>query len=112
MVFQFFQKLGKSFMLPIAVLPAAGIILAIGREDVFNIPFIHAAGNAIFANLALIFAMGVAIGISKDGNGLDGVIWSDLLFYFVSWYHVDQFDQQYGGIGWYFVRTFGRLRLQ
>lgn len=47
MVFQFFQKLGKSFMLPIAVLPAAGIILAIGREDVFNIPFIHAAGNAI-----------------------------------------------------------------
>ncbi|MDI6562971.1 PTS transporter subunit EIIC, partial [Bacillus altitudinis] len=62
MVIQFFQKLGKSFMLPIAVLPASGIILAIGREDVFNIQFILAAGYAIFANLALIFAMGVAIG--------------------------------------------------
>ncbi|MEC3737213.1 N-acetylglucosamine-specific PTS transporter subunit IIBC [Bacillus safensis] len=81
MVFQFFQKLGKSFMLPIAVLPAAGIILAIGREDVFNIPFIHAAGNAIFANLALIFAMGVAIGISKDGNGAAAL--SGAISYFI-----------------------------
>lgn len=34
----FLQKLGKSFMLPIAVLPAVGIILALGREDVFNMP--------------------------------------------------------------------------
>lgn len=41
---QFLQKLGKSFMLPIAVLPAVGIILAIGREDLLNIPFIYAAG--------------------------------------------------------------------
>ncbi|KIL18007.1 N-acetylglucosamine-specific PTS transporter subunit IIBC [Bacillus safensis] len=81
MVFQFFQKLGKSFMLPIAVLPAAGIILAIGREDIFNIPFIHAAGNAIFANLALIFAMGVAIGISKDGNGAAAL--SGAISYFI-----------------------------
>ncbi|OLP64270.1 PTS system glucose-specific EIICB component [Bacillus pumilus] len=81
MVFQFFQKLGKSFMLPIAVLPAAGIILAIGREDVFNIPFIHAAGNAIFANLALIFAMGVAIGMSKDGNGAAAL--SGAISYFI-----------------------------
>lgn len=68
-------------MLPIAVLPAAGIILAIGREDVFNIPFIHAAGNAIFANLALIFAMGVAIGISKDGNGAAAL--SGAISYFI-----------------------------
>lgn len=81
MVFQFFQKLGKSFMLPIAVLPAAGIILAIGREDVFNIPFIYEAGNAIFANLALIFAMGVAIGISKDGNGAAAL--SGAISYFI-----------------------------
>ncbi|MFS0655858.1 N-acetylglucosamine-specific PTS transporter subunit IIBC [Bacillus sp. 179-C3.3 HS] len=80
-MFQFFQKLGKSFMLPIAVLPAAGIILAIGREDVFNIPFIYAAGNAIFANLALIFAMGVAIGISKDGNGAAAL--SGAISYFI-----------------------------
>lgn len=42
---QFLQKLGKSFMLPIAVLPAVGIILAIGREDLLNIPFIYAAGT-------------------------------------------------------------------
>ncbi|MGE6631711.1 N-acetylglucosamine-specific PTS transporter subunit IIBC [Bacillus sp. NPDC077027] len=80
-MFQFFQKLGKSFMLPIAVLPAAGIILAIGREDVFDLPFVHAAGNAIFANLALIFAMGVAIGIAKDGNGAAAL--SGAIAYFI-----------------------------
>lgn len=43
----FLQKLGKSFMLPIAVLPAVGIILALGREDVFNIPFVYQAGTAV-----------------------------------------------------------------
>ncbi|MED5049930.1 PTS transporter subunit EIIC [Bacillus siamensis] len=51
---QFLQKLGKSFMLPIAVLPAVGIILAIGREDLLNIPFIYAAGTAVFDHLPLI----------------------------------------------------------
>ncbi|WP_368222044.1 N-acetylglucosamine-specific PTS transporter subunit IIBC [Bacillus velezensis] len=66
---QFLQKLGKSFMLPIAVLPAVGIILAIGREDLLNIPFIYAAGTAVFDHLPLIFAIGIAIGISKDSNG-------------------------------------------
>ncbi|OUZ12340.1 N-acetylglucosamine-specific PTS transporter subunit IIBC [Bacillus pumilus] len=81
MVFQFLQKLGKSFMLPIAVLPAAGIILAIGRKDVFDIPFIHAAGNSIFENLALIFAMGIAIGIAKDGNGAAAL--SGAIAYFI-----------------------------
>ncbi|ALC84026.1 MULTISPECIES: N-acetylglucosamine-specific PTS transporter subunit IIBC [Bacillus] len=66
---QFLQRLGKSFMLPVAVLPAAGIILSLGREDVFNIPFIFQAGNAILGNLPLIFAIGIAFGLSKDGNG-------------------------------------------
>ncbi|MCY9134607.1 N-acetylglucosamine-specific PTS transporter subunit IIBC [Bacillus atrophaeus] len=66
---QFLQKLGKSFMLPIAVLPAVGIILAIGREDLFNIPFVYQAGSAVFAHLPLVFAIGIAIGIAKDSNG-------------------------------------------
>ncbi|MFC4617457.1 N-acetylglucosamine-specific PTS transporter subunit IIBC [Camelliibacillus cellulosilyticus] len=80
----FFQKLGKSLMLPIAVLPAAGLLLRLGQPDLLNIPFIAEAGNAffgnmflasgqneaaVFMNLALIFAIGVAIGFSKDNNG-------------------------------------------
>ncbi|KAF1679049.1 MULTISPECIES: N-acetylglucosamine-specific PTS transporter subunit IIBC [Bacillus] len=69
----FLQKLGKSFMLPIAVLPAVGIILALGREDVLDIPFIYQAGTSVFDHLPLIFAIGIAIGISKDSNGAAGL---------------------------------------
>ncbi len=59
---QFLQRIGKALMLPIAVLPAAGLLLRLGQEDVFNIPVMAQAGAAIFDNLALIFAIGVAIG--------------------------------------------------
>ncbi|MDP4553011.1 N-acetylglucosamine-specific PTS transporter subunit IIBC [Alkalihalobacillus macyae] len=67
------QRIGKSLMLPIAVLPAAALLLRLGQEDFLDIPFVAAAGGAIFDNLALIFAIGVAIGFSKDGNGAAGL---------------------------------------
>ncbi len=67
------QKLGKALMLPIAVLPAAAILLRLGQPDVFNIPFISQAGGAIFDNLPLLFAIGVAIGLSFDGAGAAGL---------------------------------------
>ena len=65
----FLQRIGKALMLPIAVLPAAALLLRLGQEDLLNIPFMAAAGDALFANLALLFALGIAIGLSKDGNG-------------------------------------------
>ncbi|MBH0230794.1 N-acetylglucosamine-specific PTS transporter subunit IIBC [Halobacillus yeomjeoni] len=65
----FIQRIGKALMLPVAALPAAALLLRLGQDDLLGIPFMAAAGNAIFANLALIFAIGVAIGLSKDGNG-------------------------------------------
>ena len=65
----FLQRIGKALMLPIAVLPAAGLLLRFGQPDLLNIPFIANAGNAIFSNLALIFAIGVAMGFAKDNNG-------------------------------------------
>jgi PTS system N-acetylglucosamine-specific IIC component len=68
-LFAVLQKIGKALMLPIAVLPIAALLLRLGAEDVFNIPFINQAGNSIFSNLPLIFAIGVAIGISFDGGG-------------------------------------------
>lgn len=67
------QKLGKALMLPIAVLPAAAILLRLGQPDVLNIPFISQAGGAIFDNLALLFGIGVAIGLSFDGAGAAGL---------------------------------------
>ncbi|MGA9289574.1 MAG: PTS transporter subunit EIIC, partial [Anaerobacillus sp.] len=67
------QRVGKSLMLPIAVLPAAALLLRLGHPDFLNLPFVAAAGKAIFDNLALIFAIGVAIGFSKDSNGAAGL---------------------------------------
>ena len=63
------QKLGKALMLPVAVLPAAALLLRLGAGDVLDIPFVMQAGAAIFDNLALLFAIGVAVGLAFDGGG-------------------------------------------
>ncbi|KEI13057.1 PTS glucose transporter subunit IIA [Clostridium novyi B str. ATCC 27606] len=68
-IFGTLQKIGKSLMLPVSVLPAAGILLRIGQDDLlgkYSTVFqnLSIAGDAIFENLPLIFAVGVAIGFS------------------------------------------------
>ena len=76
-MFTYFQRLGKALMLPIATLPIAAILLRFGQPDLLDIAFIAAAGSSIFSNLPLIFALGIAVGLSKDGSGaaaLAGVI--------------------------------------
>ena len=72
--FAFLQKIGKALMLPVAILPAAGILLGVGSAGFAIFPEIvnevmKAAGGAVFGNLALLFAIGVALGLSKN----DGV---------------------------------------
>jgi len=67
------QSIGKALMLPIAVLPAAALLLRFGAPDLLNIPFITKAGGAVFDNLALIFAIGIAVGLAKDNNGASGL---------------------------------------
>lgn len=75
------QKLGKSLMTPVAVLPAAAILMRLGQADVWKplgilpngIPWMAAAGNAIFGNLALIFAIGIAVGLADENNGVSGL---------------------------------------
>jgi len=64
------QQLGRTLMLPIAVLPIAGLLLRLGQPDLLNIAFMAQAGDAIFANLPLLFAIGVAFGFAKDQNGV------------------------------------------
>jgi PTS system D-glucosamine-specific IIC component len=83
------QRVGKALMLPVALLPAAGILLAFGNalqnpDMVARIPALSAnwvvmlasimesAGDIVFANLALLFAVGVAIGLS-NGDGVAGL---------------------------------------
>jgi PTS system N-acetylglucosamine-specific IIC component len=71
------QPLGRALMLPIAVLPVAALLLRLGQPDLLDIAFVSAAGDAIFAHLGLLFAVGVATGFARDGNGaaaLAGVV--------------------------------------
>ena len=77
------QGLGRALMLPIAVLPVAGILLRLGQEDIAGpiqavLPFLHlgflaAAGGAIFDNLGLLFAIGAAVGFARDNHGAAGL---------------------------------------
>ncbi|WP_051057318.1 PTS transporter subunit EIIC [Listeria fleischmannii] len=67
------QKIGKALMLPIAVLPAAGLLNRLGADDVFNVPFIHSGGAALFTFLSLLFAIGISIGLSRDNSGAAGL---------------------------------------
>src|SRR5687767_9938507 len=67
------QPLGRALMLPIAVLPVAGLLLRLGQPDLLDIAFVAAAGSAIFANLGLVFAIGVAIGIARENHGAAGL---------------------------------------
>uniref|UniRef100_UPI0035AED50C PTS transporter subunit EIIC n=1 Tax=Sandaracinobacter sp. TaxID=2487581 RepID=UPI0035AED50C len=60
------QPLGRALMLPIAVLPVAALLLRLGQPDLLDIPFVAAAGAAIFDHLGLIFAIGVGVGLAKD----------------------------------------------
>ncbi len=68
------QKVGKSLMLPVSVLPVAGILLGVGSANFSWLPAVVSqvmaqAGGAVFGNMALIFAIGVALGFTNN----DGV---------------------------------------
>src|SRR5262245_52008816 len=72
--FSYLRKIGKCMMLPVSVLPVAGILLGVGSANFSWLPetvsqVMAASGNAIFGNLPLIFAIGVAIGLAEN----DGV---------------------------------------
>ncbi|KMY43209.1 PTS glucose transporter subunit IIBC [Bacillus sp. FJAT-27916] len=74
---KFFQRLGSSLMLPVAVLPAAAVLLGIGYwidHDGWGTgnavaAFLIMAGKSIIDNIAMLFALGVALGMSKDRDG-------------------------------------------
>lgn len=93
-MFKYLQKVGKSFMLPIAILPAAGLLLGIGGAfssqatiaayPMLNVYFLQvifqimsAAGNVIFGNLPLLLCIGLCVGLAKKDKGtaaLAGVV--------------------------------------
>ena len=89
-MFSRFSQIGRAMMLPIAILPVAGLLLGLGGalsnpSAVAAYPFLDqgwlqgalkimsAAGGAVFTNLALIFAIGVAVGLAKGDKGTAGL---------------------------------------
>ncbi|WP_181804680.1 PTS transporter subunit EIIC [Streptomyces shenzhenensis] len=77
-LFQGLQKVGRSLQLPIAVLPAAGIMVRLGQDDIFGkdglgwdkvAAVFNAAGGAITGSLPMLFCIGVAIGFAKKSDG-------------------------------------------
>ncbi|HEX4992781.1 MAG TPA: PTS transporter subunit EIIC [Rubrobacteraceae bacterium] len=74
------QSVGRSLMLPIAVLPAAALLLRLGQDDLLGLPWMAAAGAAIFDNLPVLFAIGIAVGLT-GGAGAAGL--AGLVGYFV-----------------------------
>lgn len=101
-IFSVLQRVGRSFMLPIAILPVAGLLLGIGSSftnattistyhlesilgdgTVLNalLLIMSKAGNVIFDNLPLIFAVGVAIGMAKEEKEVSAL--SALIAFFV-----------------------------
>src|SRR3954463_11575393 len=67
------QRVGRALMLPIAVLPVAALLLRLGQPDLMNLAAIAAAGSAIFSNLGLLFAIGVAVGLARENHGAAGL---------------------------------------
>jgi glucose PTS system EIICB or EIICBA component len=76
-IFGNLQKVGKSLMLPVSVLPIAGILLGVGAAKFSILPevvsqLMEQAGGAVFSNMALLFAIGVALGFTKN-DGVAGL---------------------------------------
>ncbi len=67
------QQLGRALMLPIAVLPIAGLLLRVGQPDLLGWAAMAAAGDAVFANLGLLFAVGVGVGLARENHGAAGL---------------------------------------
>ncbi|MFI6087413.1 PTS transporter subunit EIIC [Streptomyces sp. NPDC051218] len=74
------QRIGRSLMLPVAVLPAGALLVRLGHDDMLGKPsmpdfinkiagFMAAGGGAIMDNMALLFAVGIAIGFAKKSDG-------------------------------------------
>ena len=82
------QRIGRSLMLPIASLPVAALLLRLGQDDMLGLDglagawgdwllpvaaVLASAGNALFANLPMLFALGVAVGYARKSDGSTGL---------------------------------------
>lgn len=92
---KFLQKLGKALMLPVAILPICGILMGIGYrlcpatmqggdiQGAVNLIglFLVKAGGALIDNMAILFAIGVGVGMSEKNDGTGGIRCSCFMAY-------------------------------
>ena len=124
-IFGVLQRVGRSFMLPIAVLPVAGLLLGIGSsftnettiatyglQGIFgNGTVLHAllmimskAGNVIFDNLPIIFAVGVAIGMAKAEKEVAAL--SAMISFFVMHASINAVSAVFRPCRWVYLAVF------
>ena len=95
-VYSGLQRLGRSLMLPIAALPAAGLLLRLGGDKMLGTwaateeiaKVLGAAGGALFNWMPILFAVGIAVGFARKGDGSTGVAAVVGFFVFNSVIHV------------------------
>ncbi|MFC4002355.1 PTS transporter subunit EIIC [Prauserella oleivorans] len=105
------QRFGRSLMLPIATLPAAGLLSRLGQDDMLGrweatadvAKVFAAAGGGLFDWLPLLFAVGIAVGFARKGDGSTGVaavvgfvVFNKVVQVFAPIEDLEGFDQ-----GWY-----------
>ena len=68
-IFNNFKKklaqLGRSMLVPVTAMPVAGILSRIASEDMLNIPLLKAAGDIVFGNMDILFALGAVVAFAK-----------------------------------------------
>ena len=117
-IFGILQRVGRSFMLPIAILPVAGLLLGVGgsltnettlktyglnnimgQGTILNAVFrvMSDAGSIVFDNLPIIFAIGVAIGMAKKEKEVAAL--SAAIAFFIMHAAAPHLDGQYAAFG-------------
>ena len=66
---QSLQRLGYALLLPVSILPLATLLYRLGQPDVLDLAVLSLAGRALFSQMPLIYAVAIAFGLSRQGEG-------------------------------------------
>lgn len=66
---QALQRLGYALLLPVSILPLAALLYRLGQPDVLDLAVLSLTGSALFSQMPLIYAVAIAFGLSRQGEG-------------------------------------------
>lgn len=67
-------QLGRSMLVPVTAMPVAGILSRIASEDMLNIPLLKAAGDIVFGNMDILFALGAVVAFAKTRDKVSPMV--------------------------------------